>query len=156
MARDGAGLEDIVHVTQDSIPRTQFFGVLDTLEYLHKGGRIGKAVSFVGSMLKLKPILCLHDGIAYPVERIRGREQALSRLCEMVGSYGSISHLAVACTCTTDEAERDHFASRLSQFFPSGKMLRSRCGATIGSYLGPGALAVALIQVPSNLVSATV
>ncbi|TFH35739.1 MAG: DegV family protein [Dehalococcoidia bacterium] len=146
MARDGANLEDIVRVTEASIPRTQFFGVLDTLEYLHKGGRIGKAASFLGAMLKLKPILCLHDGIVHPVERVRGREQALDRLCEMVVSYGSASRLAIAYT--TNEAEMEQFASRLSQFFPSGEMLRSRCGATIGSYLGPGALGVALIQAP--------
>ena len=151
MAGEGRSLDDIMRVTEASIPLTQFFGVLDTLEYLHKGGRIGTAVSFVGSMLKLKPILCLHQGIAHPVERIRGREQALDRLCEMVGSYGPISHLAVAYT--TDEAEMERFASRLSQFFPSGKMLRSRCGATIGSYLGPGALGVALIQAPGDTVS---
>ena len=148
MARNGANLEDILRVTEDSIPRTQFFGMLDTLEYLHKGGRIGKAVSFLGSVLKLKPILCLHDGIAYPVERVRGHEQALDRMCEIVGNLGPVSHMAV--TCTTDKPAMEQLAFRLSQFFPAGEILRSRCGATTGTYFGPGALGVAAIQASGN------
>ncbi len=144
MAKAGATLDDIVRTTEESIPRTQFFGVLDTLDYLHKGGRIGRATAFLGSMLNIKPILCLRDGIAHPVERVRGRDQALDRLCEMVASQGPISHLAVGHTTTPEEMEQ--LAFRLSQFFPGGEMIRSRCGATIGTYLGPGALGVALIR----------
>ncbi len=151
LAKEGASLDDIVRITRDAIPRTEFFGVLDTLEYLHKGGRIGHAATFLGSMLNIKPILCLRDGIVYPVERIRGRQQALNRVCEMVGSYGPISHLAVGHTTTEDEMEL--LASRLAQFFPSGEMLHCRCGATIGTYLGPGALGVALIYAPDATAS---
>ena len=148
MAKNGARLSDIVDVTEASIPRIQFFGVLDTLEYLHKGGRIGKAVSFLGAMLKLKPILCLHDGIAHPVERVRSREQALDHLCEMVGKMGPVSHMAV--TYTTDKPEMEQLAFRLSQFFPEDEIMRSRCSATTGTYFGPGALGVAVIQAPGS------
>ncbi len=144
MARDGAGLSEITRLTEASIPCTQFFGVLDTLDYLHKGGRIGRAVTFLGSVLKLKPILCLHEGVAYPVERVRGREQAIDRLCEMVGAMGTVSHMAV--TYTTDKAEMDELAFRLSQYFPADQIIRSRCGATTGTYFGPGALGVGVIQ----------
>ncbi len=143
MARDGASLDEVVRVTEASVPRTQFFGVLDTLEYLHRGGRLGHASSFLGSMLRLKPILCLRDGVAYPVERVRGRELAIDRLCEMVGSQGAISHLAVGYT--TGEREMELLAHRLTQFFPGDRMVRARAGATMGTYLGPGALGVALI-----------
>ncbi len=143
MARDGACLDEIVRKTEASIPRTQFFGMLDTLEYLHRGGRIGQAASFLGSMLRLKPILCLRDGVAYPVERVRGREQAIDRLCEMVGSQGAITHLAVGYT--TGERAMELLAQRLTPFFPSDRMVRTRAGATMGTYLGPGALGVALI-----------
>ncbi len=143
MARDGAGLNEIVSVTESCIPRTQFFGVLDTLEYLHRGGRLGHAASFLGSMLRLKPILCLRDGVAYPVERVRGREQAIDRLCEMVGSQGAIRHLAVGYT--TGERDMESLVERLTQFFPDDQIVRTRAGATMGTYLGPGALGVALI-----------
>jgi DegV family protein with EDD domain len=148
MARDGASMDSIIETLRDSIPRTQFFGVLDTLEYLHKGGRIGHASAFLGSMLRLKPILCLRDGVAHPVERAHGRPQAIDRLCRMVGDMGPISHMAVGYTTERDETER--LAYRLSQFFPQGHMVRSRCGATTGTYFGPRALGVAVIQAPEN------
>jgi DegV family protein with EDD domain len=143
MARAGASLDDILRTTKASVPHTRYFGVVDTLEYLHKGGRIGKAATFLGSMLNVKPIIGLKDGIAHPIERVRGREKAIDRVCEMVSAFGSISSLAVAHT--TGEAEMEVLAARLAQFFPQDAILRSRCGATLGTYLGPGALTVALI-----------
>jgi len=144
MALAGAALDDIIRSTQAAVPRTQLFGVVDTLEYLHKGGRIGKAATFLGSMLNVKPIIGVREGIVHPIERVRGRERALDRTCELVAGYGAISSLAVAHT--TSESEMEQFASRLSQFFPADEMLLSRCGATLGTYLGPGALLVALIE----------
>lgn len=148
LALEGLDLDEILRATLDAVPRTQFFGELDTLDYLHKGGRIGKAATFLGSMLNVKPILTLRDGITYPVERVRGRERAFDRLCEVVQSYGALTSLAVAHT--TSESEMNRLAERLSQFFPSDDILRTRCGATLGTYLGPGALCVALIQAPEN------
>ncbi len=145
MAQQGAPLDAIVQDIEASIPRTQYFGVVDTLEYLHKGGRIGMATAFLGSLLNVKPILGLRDGLAHPIERVRGsRQKAFDRLCEMVGTYGTISSLAIAHT--TAEEEMNLLATRMSQFFPTDQILKARCGATLGTYLGPNTLCVALIQ----------
>ncbi|HEO71914.1 MAG TPA: hypothetical protein ENN80_11680, partial [Candidatus Hydrogenedentes bacterium] len=65
-------------------------------------------------------------------------------LCEMVSAYGSISSLAIAHT-TADE-EMEQLGTRLAQFFPSDHMVKSRCGATLGTYLGPNTLCLAVIQ----------
>lgn len=145
LAREGASLDAIVRDIELAIPRTQYFGVVDTLEYLHKGGRIGMATAFLGSLLNVKPILGLRNGLAHPIERIRGnRQKAFDRLCEMVPSYGAISSLAIAHTTAQEEMEQ--LATRLSQFFPADRILKTRCGATLGTYLGPNTLCVALIQ----------
>lgn len=145
LARESASLDAIVRDIESAIPRTQYFGVVDTLEYLHKGGRIGMATAFLGSLLHVKPILGLRNGLAHPIERIRGnRQKAFDRLCEMVPSYGTISSLAIAHT--TAEEEMELLAIRLSQFFPPDRILKTRCGATLGTYLGPNTLCVALIQ----------
>lgn len=144
MALAGASLNDILQSTEAAVPRTQLFGVVDTLEYLHKGGRIGRAATLLGSTLNVKPIIGVREGIVHPIERVRGRERALDRTCELVAGYGAISSLAVAYTTTEDEMQQ--FAYRLSQFFPADEILHSRCGATLGTYLGPGALLVALIE----------
>ncbi len=148
LALQGKTLDEILHTIHEMIPRTRFFGVLDTLEYLHKGGRIGKATNFLGSMLNVKPILSVYEGVVQPVERLRGRERAFDRLCELVQGFGPLCSLAVAHT--TCESEMERLANRLSQFFPSDRIMRTRCGATLGTYLGPGALCVALIQGPDN------
>jgi len=144
LARQGASLDAIVQDINSAIPRTHYFGVVDTLEYLHKGGRIGMATALLGSILKVKPLLGLRDGVAHPIERVRGRQKAFDRLCEMVAGYSGISSLAIAHTTAEEEMER--LRARLAQFFPADRILRSRCGATLGTYLGPNTLCIALIQ----------
>lgn len=146
MARGGAGFDEIVQATVAAVPRTRFFGVLETLEYLRRGGRIGRAAALLGSLLQAKPLIGLRDGVAYPIERVRGTQRALQRVIEMVGSHGSLAQLAVGHT--TNESGMESLASRLSLHFPSERILRTQCGATLGSYLGPGAFGVALIEAP--------
>ena len=143
MARDGASLEHIVQSIRSLAPRTRLFGALDTLEYLHRGGRIGRASAFLGSMLQVKPIVGLRDGVAYPIERVRGRARAVQRMCELIASHGAISHVVVGHT--TDEAGMESLAEYLSLHFPGLAILRSRCGATLGTYFGPGAFGLALV-----------
>jgi DegV family protein with EDD domain len=144
MAQGGASLEQIVHSIQSLAPRTRLFGALDTLEYLHRGGRIGRASAFLGSMLQVKPIVGLRDGVAYPIERVRGRARAVQRMCELIASHGAISHVVVGHT--TDEAGMESLAEYLSLHFPGLAILRSRCGATLGTYFGPGAFGLALVE----------
>ncbi|HHE41116.1 MAG TPA: DegV family protein [Dehalococcoidia bacterium] len=144
MARSGERAAIIVKEVEAAISRTHLFGVVDTLEYLHKGGRIGMASALLGSLLKVKPIIGVRDGIVHPIERVRGREKAFDRLVEMVSKFETISRLAVAHTTAEDEMER--LVERLSGFFPPEKMMCSRCGATLGTYLGPDTLCIALLQ----------
>ena len=144
MAKQGASLDDITQDIRSAADRTQFFGVLDTLEYLHKGGRIGMAATLLGSILSVKPIVGLRNGLAHPIERVRGRAKALDRFCEMVASYGAVSSVALAYT--TDREEMERLVTRLSQFFPGDRILCSQCGATLGTYLGPNTVCVGLIQ----------
>jgi len=140
----GANLDEITAMIHRAIPKTHYFGMVDTLEYLHKGGRIGKAQTFLGSMLNIKPLLTLRDGEAYPLERARGRPKALARLCELVENFHHIKDMAIAHTTTPEE--REALAVRLSPLFPPEQLYKSRCGATMGTYLGPGALTVAVIE----------
>ena len=63
--------------------RARFYGLLDTLRYLEKGGRIGKAQAFVGSLLQIKPLLTIRDGEAHPLERARSRAKGTQRLYDL-------------------------------------------------------------------------
>ena len=143
-ARAGATLDELTADINSALLRTRFFGVVDTLEYLYKGGRIGGATAFLGSLLRVKPIVGLRDGLVHPIERARSLQKAIDRLCEMAASYKNLSGLAVAHTTSADDEER--LIAQLSQFMPKDRILRSRVGATIGTYLGPGSLTVGLIE----------
>jgi len=143
LAQSGASMNDVLETTMSAIPRTRFFGVLDTLEYLHKGGRIGRASALFGSVLQVKPIVGLLDGTAYPIERVRGRERALTRVCQLISDFGPIERIAVGHT--TDEEGMNTLADYVAHTAPHLHVIRTQCGATLGTYLGPRAFGAGLI-----------
>lgn len=141
-ARTGASLEEVVTVARQAIARTKVLFMVDTLEYLHKGGRIGKAQAFLGSLLQVKPLLSVHEGEIYPVARVRLRRRALERLYEFARNYTRIEALALAYSTTPQDVE--DLARRLADLFPREKMQISRFGPVLGTYLGPGAVGIAV------------
>lgn len=145
-AARGAALEEAVSLMARALPRAHFFGTVDTLEYLEKGGRIGKAQSLLGNLLQLKPIIACREGEAYPLGRVRSRRQALARLVELVEGLagGGVEALAVLHATTPHDAAG--LVERLRPLHTGGEVLISRIGPVMGAYLGPGALAVALLQ----------
>ena len=140
-ARRGGSLDDVVTETRAAIPKVGFIGLVDTLEYLEKGGRIGKAQAFVGSLLRIKPLLTIRDGEAHPLERARTRAKGVDRMCELVQAEMPLKDLAVVYTTTPDEARA--LAQRLQSFLPQGEVILSQVGPVVGTYLGPGVLGVA-------------
>ena len=140
-ARRGGSLDDVVTETRAAIPKVGFMGLVDTLEYLEKGGRIGKAQAFVGSLLRIKPLLTIRDGEAHPLERARTRAKGVDRMCELVQAEMPLKDLAVVYTTTPDEARA--LAQRLQSYLPQGEVILSQVGPVVGTYLGPGVLGVA-------------
>lgn len=139
----GANLDEITAMVAQTVPMIHCIAIVDTLDYLYKGGRIGKAQALLGSALNIKPVLVIQDGEVYPLGRVRGRSKALARLCELASKFHNIKEMAVAHVTTPDEL--GVLAERLAPLFPQGKIYKSRCGSTIGTYLGPGCLTIALI-----------
>lgn len=142
-AQEGASAAVIEALVRDAIPRTITYGVFSTLEYLYKGGRIGRAQAFLGSILKLNPILAISKGQILPVARVRTRPKAIERLCEIVRDTGTPEELSVMGT--TDPLEAEQLAERLSPIFPPERMYRAIIGPAIGTYVGPDAVGVAMV-----------
>ena len=142
-ALQGGSRFEIEALVTEAIPRTITYGVFSTLEYLYKGGRIGRAQAFLGSVLKVSPILAISRGEVLPVARVRTRPRAIERMCEIVGALGTIEELSVMST--TDPQEAEDLASRLSPLFPPERMYRSSIGPAMGTYVGPGAVGVSVI-----------
>ena len=143
-AQAGASLEEVSTVVQDAITRAWVVFTLDTLEYLYKGGRIGKAQAFLGALLNIKPVLRVQDGEILPVERARSKAQAVERLCQMVEGLPRIDRLAVAHSA--DDQEVESLLDRLSALHPRERIVVRRLGATVGTYTGPGTLGIALLE----------
>ena len=144
VVRAGGSWGEVVESVRSSLPRTHCYFLLDTLEYLQKGGRIGKARAFLGSLLGVKPILMVKDGEAHPVERVRTREKGLRKLAEILTGLAHAKHLAVLHSTTPGDAEA--LRERLGDLAPEGGIVMARFGPVVGTYLGPGALGVSLLS----------
>jgi DegV family protein with EDD domain len=142
-ARAGASLDEAIDVARKTIPRVDFLAVFDTLEYLRRGGRIGAATAFLGSMLRLNPLIKLRDGLVEPAGQTRSRAKAIDRLYDFAMSYSRIEEMAVANTACPDEAEQ--LVERLSAMFPKERIYRSKMTPVIGTHTGPGLLLVAIL-----------
>lgn len=142
-ARDGASLDDILKSAEWDIPRIQTRMAFDTLEYLKRGGRIGKAKALMGSMLKINPILGIRDGEVFPFGQERSRTKAIDRLYEFVMSYSKIDEMAVEDATTPDEA--DALVERLVEKYPKERIYRSKFSPVIGTNVGPSVIGVAVL-----------
>ena len=143
-ARESSDYGEVARRVRQSIVRNHAFFVVDTLEYLQKGGRIGKAQAFLGGMLKVKPILSVRDGEVHPVERPRSMERAKNRLIEMVRDLAPVRQLNVSYS--TDRVQALALRAELAELVDPEHLIESRFGPTLGTYLGPNALGVAVTQ----------
>ncbi len=142
-AKGGAKLDEVIEVARQTVPRVDFRAAFDTLEYLRKGGRIGRAQAFLGSMLSINPIIALKNGVVEPAGRTRSRSKAIDLLYEFAAGYARIEEMAVENTACPDEAEA--LVERLGAIFPKERIRRSRMTPVIGTHTGPGLLLVAVM-----------
>lgn len=143
-AGKGAGLDEVVSIARDSVARAQCFALLETLEYLQKGGRIGKAQALLGSLLKIKPMVILKDGQAHPLGKARTFRKALAQMKGTARSFAPIESLAVMHSTTPETAEE--IAADLEDMLPEGGMSYvTRFSPVLGVYVGPGAVGIAVL-----------
>ena len=142
-ARAGAGLDEVVDVAQHTIRRVDMCAAFDTLEYLERGGRIGKAQAFLGSLLKVNPIIGMKDGEVRPIARERARVKAIDYLYNFATSFANVEGLAVEYATDSDEA--DKLVRRLRSKYPQVPIYLSRTSPVIGTHTGPGLILVSVL-----------
>ena len=142
-AQAGASLDEVIDVTRKTMPRVDFRAVFDTLEYLKRGGRIGRAQAFLGSMLNINPIITLKGGVVEPAGRTRSRAKAIDYLYNFAMSFSHIDEMAVEDAACPDDAEL--LVERLGAKFPKQHIYCSRTTPVIGTHTGPGLLLVAML-----------
>ena len=133
---------EVAEQVRRDLSRTSAAFALDTLEYLQKGGRIGKAQAFMGSLLSVKPILTLVDGEVHPLERPRNHQRAMRRLQELTREKGTITRLGVIYS--TDEEWAAELRDSLGDLLPAEQVVTARFGPALGTYVGPRAVGVAV------------
>jgi DegV family protein with EDD domain len=142
-ANDGASLDEVVSITQRNMSRVEVRMAFDTLEYLKRGGRIGRAQAFLGSMIKVNPILGVKDAEVHPFARERCRAKAIEYLYRFINSYSHIEEMAIEDATTPDEAEM--LIGRLDSKFPKERVYRSKVGSVIGTHVGPHVIAASVL-----------
>ncbi|MBN1693365.1 MAG: DegV family protein [Dehalococcoidales bacterium] len=142
-ASRGADLDELVKLTRRNVSRVGIRIAFDILEYLEKGGRIGKAQALMGSMLGINPVLGIKDGEVFPFARERSRAKAIDQLYNFAVSYSKIEEMAVEDATTPDET--DAFVERLGAIYPKERIYRSKVSPVIGTNVGPRVVGVAVL-----------
>lgn len=143
-AREGKGADEILAHSRELIGKVRILFVVDTLEYLQRNGRIGKAQALVGGLLSLKPLLSVEEGVVAPVEKVRGKAKAVARLVERAAEYaGRVTMGGVLHAAARDEAES--LKSELERRLGVEKLYLAELGPTVGTHAGPGTVGVVLL-----------
>lgn len=119
----------------------RLFAILDTLEYLQRGGRIGRAAAFLGSALQIKPIVTVREGSVEPVERVRTFRRGVERLLDLAQEHAPFDRVAVLQLGA--EGPAGELRDRLQALQPELQIPFSKIGTVVGTYAGPGALGFA-------------
>jgi DegV family protein with EDD domain len=144
VAARGGGLDEVAAAARALVGRVQVYFVVDTLEYLHRGGRIGAAARLFGTALNLKPLLAIRDGIVQPVTKVRSRRKALTTLVELLDEeLAGKERIQMAVLHVAAPEEADRLAEQLVARYQPAEMIRSECGPVVGTHAGPGTLGVA-------------
>ncbi len=143
-AQEGATLGEIHAIVDDLLPRAHIIAMLNTLEYVQKGGRLGKGAALVGTLLNVKPLLSIVNGEIVPVENVRTQKRALERIIEIALGSGPIQDLAVVHAAGPELA--DKVKATLSETYHAEHILMSEAGPVIGTHVGPGCVGIAWVS----------
>ena len=147
LASNGATKKEILKTISEFKEKVKVLFIPSTLEYLKRGGRIGRAKSLLASLLELKPILTLHDGEVSPYKNTRrwehGKQEIINIMEAMVKNPSSL-HIFVGDSDI--KSEGDEFAAKIKDKFNPKELIRGSIGCIVGSHLGPGALDVTFYE----------
>lgn len=143
-AKTGRGMQEIVAQVNALIPCMRVYGILDTLKYVLKGGRLGRAGPIVSSILPVKPVLTMKDGKVAPIGAARTRNNAIERLCGLIAAVPAVQELGIAHSTT--EEELLYFIGKIKSILPGVKPVIAKLGPALGVHGGPGSILVGIQQ----------
>ncbi|HEX7064454.1 MAG TPA: DegV family protein [Bacillales bacterium] len=143
MAKEGKSKADILELVYSYIEQMEHIFTVDSLEYLQRGGRIGKASAFIGGLLNIKPLLGVENGRLIPIEKVRGSKKVYRRIVEVLKDRGNDLQNQTIGICHADSPGAAEKLKEMIQSETGAKdFLEVPIGAVIGSHAGPGTFAV--------------
>jgi len=144
IAAECRSLDDATAAVEQRVAKCRVLALLDTLKFLEMGGRLSRAQAMIGTMLDLKPLLLVADREIKPVDRVRTRSRAISRMIEFFNSELPVEHMAVMHAQAPDEAER--VAGELRSEFPDRDVTVGQIGCVLGTHTGPKAMGIVYLK----------
>ena len=146
VAEQGGSLEECQAMAQKCLEQSDLFFLVDTLEFLHRGGRIGGASRFLGTALNFKPILYVSDGRVEPLERVRTKNKALERLLEIAEERtNGKKPVRVGILHANDAKGAEDLRARVEARLSPVETIVSGVSPAIGTHVGPGTLGIAIL-----------
>lgn len=143
LAQAGRTVAEILPILEDQIKRTYVAASLDTLKFLRRGGRMERAISRVGELLHIKPILKMQDGIS-AVERFRTRQKAIARLVEMLKSHSPFEKIAFLHSGALETAKQ--LRDDVRDLLPNTEIWLEMINPVLGAHIGPGVVGFAAVS----------
>ena len=144
-ANEGGSLTEVIETTRKAIARSRCFALFDTLEYLQKGGRMGKARAILGTILKIKPMIIIRDGEVHELGKERTFTKGVVRLEEVARGFAPVESVCVLHSTSPELAQE--IAQSLQDLLPRSVVpFVARFGPVIGTYTGPGAVGIGLLR----------
>lgn len=147
-AQDGRPLDEVLELVEDQFRRTSLYFVVDTMEYLRRGGRIGRAAEMVGSLLHIKPLLAIQDGELVAVARVRTKSRAIEEMLKRVAELRPIIYAGAVHAAAPRDLE--YVTNRLHGLAPDAPILTASLGPTVGTHGGPGLIGIGAVRAPSE------
>ncbi|HEY8344595.1 MAG TPA: DegV family protein [Bacillota bacterium] len=142
----GFSLDQVVKLLESLRKRVRLFVTLDTLEFLKRGGRVGRVTAFLGSVLRVKPLIRLVNGEVEPIAKARSRREAISLLlAEFKKEITAETKAIIAVLHTAAEEEALRLKTRIQEDFKQAEILLREAGPALGTHVGPGALALSVV-----------
>ncbi|MGE7271912.1 DegV family protein [Brevibacillus panacihumi] len=146
-AREGKNKQQILDMIDRYLDEVQVYFIVDTLEFLQKGGRIGRASAVIGSLLNIKPILMLDPaGYVSAFDKVRGTKKALSRVLETLQEYAQGQRVKVAVLHSSVPEQAAEMLERIKQEFSVCESYIQEIGPVIGTHTGPGLLGFVMVK----------
>lgn len=142
-AKEGKSGEEILNLIHELRESSRIYFIVDTLEYLYRGGRIGKASALIGSLLNIKPILTIDDsGEVAPVDKVRGQKKAMGRIVELLQQDFTGGPIEVMAAHSNSLSAAEELCALVKERFEVSSLSFTNLGPVIGTHVGPGTIAV--------------